>query len=102
MTVSSVDFEALRLLSSPETISVFLVQRYSKSATERTRLEEDNKSLVSAVWWPSTESVRELTGSKVTLFGEIHLEKRLTPSCSVAYFKLSVCSLFLWYWDVNG
>jgi len=89
MSVSSVDVDALDLLSSPETVVVHLVRKTTPSAAEKSRNDDEVTALAAAVWWPTGGFKRDVEDPKSTLFGEIRLEKKLKPSCAIAYFKLS-------------
>lgn len=62
------------------------MRKTSQSVVAEPKVSDEVKTAsAEAAWWPSSGT------NKDVLFGEIPLENILKPSCSVAYFKLSVC-----------
>jgi len=108
LTISSSDAQALDLLSSPRSISVYLRRRVRSSSmssyipnqspsmrrvptnnrTEIGGMRDYDDIIDQAVWWASSEGPTPGQTRTRSLNGEIHLPASLKPSCLIGHFSI--------------
>ncbi|KAF9466645.1 hypothetical protein BDZ94DRAFT_187800 [Collybia nuda] len=106
MTIETIDWQALDLLSSPRAIVMRLRRRIRASAETGKTVDSygwkdavDDSQL--AAWWPSTEGAPDGSKPRREINGELHLPIDTKPTSAMAHFRIEY-SVVLFPFDTAG